>query len=349
MVFETKLINTMADSQGNHAAPGSGAPGPNSNASPAQRRLVAIPIQRLMMIPTARTSTRPPPSYTHPTSSRALNLSATFGRINVIGDNLDDPVIFVGFPKLPLELRLKIWRNSFPGQGRHVGFTVGFSQTQPKDRQIGSPQKPPASFEVCSESRAETLKHYIMIAVEPVSSGLVLKSDVKQIVYPFLFNPKFDTLYTESGFFYHRPLRNELLNFIGKVNEFNPTVLSNIVTLEIREMDHKLLETYGRKSINLNKFNKPLLMFPSLKIIRYTFNISEWTLNSWNTGLGDMYASSLKMNRGLFEEKIDGWLVNKAKKFTSGKAPVVRFRWELPVSEQPLPSWTLVQEDMRRR
>lgn len=66
------------------------------------------------------------------------------------------------FPNLPFELRLKIWKFTFPGP-RNVGIQIrfkdfGFGGWMSRKR---SPA-PPVALQVCHESREEALKCYIL-------------------------------------------------------------------------------------------------------------------------------------------------------------------------------------------
>ncbi|KAK0113486.1 hypothetical protein ONS95_013744 [Cadophora gregata] len=62
----------------------------------------------------------------------------------VIAQTSPDAPGFVRFPKLPLELRLKIWRDSFP-EPRHVTVAVIVSP-ELKTRKLGSTQEPPVTL-----------------------------------------------------------------------------------------------------------------------------------------------------------------------------------------------------------
>ena len=69
---------------------------------------------------------------------------------------------FTVFPNLAVELRLKIWRSSFPGP-RNVGVKIRI-----KDSGFGgwivreNTPPPPVALHVCHESREEALKYYIL-------------------------------------------------------------------------------------------------------------------------------------------------------------------------------------------
>ncbi|KAL3417918.1 hypothetical protein PVAG01_10928 [Phlyctema vagabunda] len=64
---------------------------------------------------------------------------------------------FECFPALPLELRLKIWRHTFPAF-RIVGISHQFASHQFTGWR--SPDASPITLQVNQESREETLKHY---------------------------------------------------------------------------------------------------------------------------------------------------------------------------------------------
>ncbi|KAL5327581.1 hypothetical protein ACEPPN_005282 [Leptodophora sp. 'Broadleaf-Isolate-01'] len=342
----------MASTGGNNVPSSNGIPGLNSNPN---LRIKAIRF---------KTSTSVPASNTMTTSTTALFQSSSYGslggpstiqgtidmieEIDKIETTLDTSASFTLFPKLPLELRYKIWKDSFAG--RHVGVTVGTVRGEPKRYRIGSPQEPPFTLEVCTESRVETLRHYVVIPAMPIPSRMVLPSAAKQVIHPFFFNPKVDTLYTESALFYHYPIRVAFRRWFKNIIKINPTVFRNIVTLEIREVDFEKLEMYGRDADKLKVLHGPLLMFPGLKIVRYTaLAIKSHWLDRPDGSRLVIHEPYPCEARDKYKKGIDSWVVKNEKRFTSGKAPVVRVRWMLPLSEEPLSSWTLVEEDHSRR
>ncbi|PMD40194.1 hypothetical protein L207DRAFT_582418 [Hyaloscypha variabilis F] len=81
---------------------------------------------------------------------------------------------FTFFPKLPIELRLKIWRFGFP-RGGEVNFAA-LRNNAPIEREItrmAVDSPPPVTLSVNRESRHETLKHYavVMRSECPASAG----------------------------------------------------------------------------------------------------------------------------------------------------------------------------------
>ena len=75
---------------------------------------------------------------------------------------------FTYFPKLPAEIRLKIWKDALPGP-RIIRIQLKFEPRQPRiEGQKKKPQvsrfvasrPPPIGLRVCRESRIEALKEY---------------------------------------------------------------------------------------------------------------------------------------------------------------------------------------------
>ena len=72
---------------------------------------------------------------------------------------------FTLFPKLPIELRLKIWREALPGP-RIIEAYYDYHESSDGDISDGViriNQPPPVLLSVCFESREETLRQYISI------------------------------------------------------------------------------------------------------------------------------------------------------------------------------------------
>ena len=119
-----------------------------------------------------------------------------------------DLLEFTLFPKLPIEIRLKIWRTTFPrGKMVHLGdecilrsmgcgrLTIGTSQQPPTPFyplrvEIETPL--PVTLRIDSESRHETLRHYII--VHRTGLGLPPSAPARmRKARPFCYNPKLDT------------------------------------------------------------------------------------------------------------------------------------------------------------
>ena len=119
-----------------------------------------------------------------------------------------DLLHFTLFSNLPIEIRLKIWRTTFPrGKMVHLGdecilrsmgcgrLTIGTSQQPPTPFyplrvEIETPL--PVTLRIDSESRHETLRHYII--VHRTGLGLPPSAPARmRKARPFCYNPKLDT------------------------------------------------------------------------------------------------------------------------------------------------------------
>jgi 2EXR family len=72
---------------------------------------------------------------------------------------------FTLFPKLPIELKLKIWQRGFP-TGREVNFAARGTNNSPRAKevtQIEDNSPLPVTLYINRESRQENLKHYSVV------------------------------------------------------------------------------------------------------------------------------------------------------------------------------------------
>ncbi|TEY75047.1 hypothetical protein BOTCAL_0066g00240 [Botryotinia calthae] len=129
-------------------------------------------------------------------------------------------IMFHPFSRLPLELRLEIWRMSW--DSRNVGIVTKFDYSRDSDGtlQVGITElktciSPPSTMSVNRESRVEALLHYKLLALGPLSYG--------HVVSEFYFNHELDTIAIyivsvnqTSGYTYH--------TFAGLVHHFLDTV-----------------------------------------------------------------------------------------------------------------------------
>jgi hypothetical protein len=99
---------------------------------------------------------------------------------------------FAFFPKLPIELRLKIWRYTFP-RGRYVdlddydGFPI-YSSIQTNGQLEKEPWLP-ITLSVNKESRQETLTHYIIVFLRGISPDQRM---------PLCYNPSLDAAFMDK-------------------------------------------------------------------------------------------------------------------------------------------------------
>lgn len=109
----------------------------------------------------------------------------SFATLSIFEDELPDPNqvlyiqlgkpldVFERFPKLPTEIRLKIWRLSFP-EGRNMCLDTsyifeGFLEDWYKHHL----RRPfPIALHINQESRSETLRHYVILYQSDVSPSL---------------------------------------------------------------------------------------------------------------------------------------------------------------------------------
>jgi hypothetical protein len=131
---------------------------------------------------------------------------------------------FTLFPKLPLELRLKVWRESFPA-GRHVSLATN----------SGPPPRLPTSLRVNRESRAETLRFYVVLFKSDLHKD---KKITQKNEIPFCLNPARDSMWLSIGFLLTRPNYNtDSLNvWMDYIDLKLPGGCHSIQILELREI-----------------------------------------------------------------------------------------------------------------
>ena len=104
-------------------------------------------------------------------------------------------VTFTFFPRLPIEVRLAIWRCSFP-RGREVNFgnelmfKTKWTAAISCIFQYEEPSPLPIALRVNRESRHETLKHYTILFR---GDSQTVAGQTKPVERPFCYNSKLDT------------------------------------------------------------------------------------------------------------------------------------------------------------
>ncbi|KAM3069508.1 hypothetical protein ACMFMF_008725 [Clarireedia jacksonii] len=96
---------------------------------------------------------------------------------------------FTLFPLLPAELRLEIWRQSFP-----TSRTIVLTPTPRPSEASSAPL--PVTLSVCGESRAETLRHYtILYRSEFKTRNNLCSARPRSHLQPICFNASVDMIY----------------------------------------------------------------------------------------------------------------------------------------------------------
>jgi hypothetical protein len=193
------------------------------------------------------------------------------------------PDTFTLFPRLPIELRLKIWRLGFP-RGRQVSFAAFAPGISPKDSEVirkkdllGSPL--PITLFVNNESRTETMKHYLMVSRRYTDRLRTVNEE------PFCYNPNLDLAWiaplTILGH-YHT-------NWMGYLKSKAPEAFSKTKVLEVRFWDwdtafnserihgerFKMVANYGHNEWQM----EPFLYFTSLEHLKLIRNFDFHPVN----------------------------------------------------------------------
>jgi len=149
-----------------------------------------------------------------------------------------DPLLaFACFPKLPIELRLAVWRFAFPAPCK-VNIHYGqhdvreFIERGSKKIRCRTTQPLPIGLSVCKESRIETLKHYCVYLQQGFSlTGANYK--------PLCFNPSWDDLFINYSQILRRPgdyQNPSLSQHISSLKAYSPEHFANIQHLRLENV-----------------------------------------------------------------------------------------------------------------
>ena len=227
---------------------------------------------------------------------------------------------FTLFPKLPIELRLKIWRASFP-RGREVNFAAVRPNASREDEvtSMEDDSPLPATLSVNRESRHETLKHYLVVLRDEYNGDSSAKKQK-----PFVYNPKLDIAWLAPFTVQeHYPAK-----WLDYLQSKAPKAFSDTMVLEIRFWDWNfLLAGYTRNprlildiiddqsTLSGNRNMKPFLRFENLESVKMLQTVSYSTVHAGTASpMGSRMATR-------FVNKIRDWF--KDRDSVSGGAPMV--------------------------
>ena len=252
------------------------------------------------------------------TSSDLISASSSFISTSTEHHPLDE---FTNFPKLPIEIRLKIWRSSF--HSRRVRIDIHYTIVPPdndssesnsheEDDYDNSTQLQecreegdfPITLFVNKESRTEALKHYCLL--------LQTKEDLDTIFLrgPIWLNPEMDTVCVPLttmvngwyGFF----------KWLSYVDSCIPGGLKAVCELEMSEAcwDGGIRSSFEE---GYDRIEKSLLRFSGLKRLRVT-SACLWEhdeLSSWKRSL-------FCYEKKCFCEAVEAFLVKHQDSFVGG-------------------------------
>ncbi|PVH74843.1 hypothetical protein DL98DRAFT_575407 [Cadophora sp. DSE1049] len=139
---------------------------------------------------------------------------------------------FNSFSQLPLEIRLSVWRFSFP-RGRLINLdqyvAASFEWDADRDRTYGIETSCglPPTLHVNQESRRETLKHYSLVfRIDRELNWITPKTRVR----PLCYNPKLDTMFFTDSYIMHDPS----WNWLHRIQQASPVIFNSIEVFEIR-------------------------------------------------------------------------------------------------------------------
>jgi len=131
------------------------------------------------------------------------------------------PKTFSLFSLLPTEVRLKIWRATFP-PGRRISLAIFHSKPQ---KNIQQPH-PPTSLFANQESRNETLRYYNVVCY-----------DIDQLHRFTFISPQKDVLVIDGDVAFHRVQLQQARVSAEELNEHLSASLGIFRTLELRNLN----------------------------------------------------------------------------------------------------------------
>ncbi|PVH74842.1 hypothetical protein DL98DRAFT_537093 [Cadophora sp. DSE1049] len=200
-----------------------------------------------------------------------------------LGDDLDT---FTCFSRLPVEIRLVIWRLTFP-RGRHVNFDReinssfyhwwGSDADTSRNLGIETHCPLPTVFYVNQESRQESLKHYMVMprvsaTYPPEFIGFSSKTPRTVTFRPLFFCPAVDTAFITMSTLNDR----KSTNWLTEVRNQSLKLFDSIGCLEIRDwsMDANEVEIFlgpdsSHPFITMDLFHSCLLQFTGTKALKF--------------------------------------------------------------------------------
>jgi hypothetical protein len=134
-----------------------------------------------------------------------------------------------------MELRLKIWRWSFP-RGRMINLAqqpqVLSSNDEANSQLVMSAYPLPVSLHVNSESRMVTLEHYYVLFVEDMEPS----EDGNKIRPPLCFNPNLDHVFISMYMVNHEKSANWFVRWIYYLETAAPALLWSIEDLTVLDI-----------------------------------------------------------------------------------------------------------------
>jgi len=151
---------------------------------------------------------------------------------------------FYPFPRLPIELRNKIWQLALPGP-RHVNIEIAFCSDRPGGtcspfRHREEFVAPPIALSINRESRQETLRKYQVLYPYDFYTNLVLSRSYRvcnKKLAPIFIDPTVDTVYITHNSIQHVEYRFHF--WLEHLASHAPELVKSIHTLEIRGIDYE--------------------------------------------------------------------------------------------------------------
>lgn len=177
-----------------------------------------------------------------------------------LGKDLDT---FTCFGRLHIELRLMIWRLTFP-RGRHVNFNVNMDDALGPDYYrtdgIETHCPLPIALYVNSESRCEALNNYCIIKTFKDSPNPPYRRRYR----PFCYNPKLDTAFLTYT------CGEEVVEWMDYIKHQSPRLFSIIDLIEVRDWlgsADRVREDFDEPPVG--RVTEVLFMFPRLKHVNF--------------------------------------------------------------------------------
>lgn len=211
------------------------------------------------------------------------------------------------FPNLPLEIRLKIWRITFPPP-RYYILSVHCYPTAEISRNLSKlssyeKQSVPVSLSINRESRAETLKHYSVFVCANVSQSKTKKVPARDVVYLLWEECAIPSASVGDPIDLWMPNLGIKFNRSGA---FLLAVRNLVLELEDRAADEEFAfltdgpDGSERHYSTVEKICCALLMFPKLDVLILRSAAAEWIGQAGMEDLNGRVRDAVDARGGLF-------------------------------------------------